>query len=95
MESFVTALQNHDAVGNHPQGKRIHQLTSKSFQKAAAGLMLGAMVLWVCALVDVLKKEFPGENEKLMWILIIVLTGWIGALIYWFIGREKGTLVAA
>ena len=62
---------------------------------AAAGLMLGAMVLWVCALVDVLKKEFPGENEKLMWILIIVLTGWIGALIYWFIGREKGTLAAA
>jgi len=25
-------------------------------------------------------------------VLIILLAGWIGALIYWFVGREKGTL---
>ena len=35
--SFVTALQTHDGVGNHPHGKRLHHLTSPSFQKAAAG----------------------------------------------------------
>lgn len=40
LESFVTALQTHDSVGNHPRGARIHQLTSKSFQKAAAALTL-------------------------------------------------------
>ncbi len=40
IESFVIGLQTHDAVGNHPQGQRIHQLTSKSFQKAAAALTL-------------------------------------------------------
>lgn len=40
IESFVTALQTHDSVGNHPHGKRIHHLTSKSFQKAAAALTL-------------------------------------------------------
>ena len=38
--SFVTALQTHDCVGNHPHGKRLHQLTSKAFQKSAAGLTL-------------------------------------------------------
>lgn len=38
--SFVTALQTHDSVGNHPQGKRFHQLASKSFQRAAAALVL-------------------------------------------------------
>jgi len=40
IDSMVTSLQNHDGIGNHPQGKRIHQLTSKAFQKAAAGLTL-------------------------------------------------------
>ena len=40
MASFVTALQTHDGIGNHPHGKRLHQLTSKSFQKAAAAIAL-------------------------------------------------------
>ena len=39
-ESLVVALQTHDSVGNHPHGKRIHHLTSKEFQKAAAALVL-------------------------------------------------------
>ena len=40
LTSLVIALQTHDSVGNHPHGKRIHQLASKSFQKAAAALIL-------------------------------------------------------
>lgn len=40
LESLVIGLQTHDSVGNHPHGKRIHQLTSKEFQKAAAALVL-------------------------------------------------------
>lgn len=38
--AFVTALQTHDAVGNHPHGKRLHHLSSKDYQKAAAALIL-------------------------------------------------------
>lgn len=38
--SLVTALQTHDSVGNHPHGRRLHQLTSTEFQKAAAALMM-------------------------------------------------------
>ena len=40
VESFVMGLQTHDAVGNHPRGQRIHQLTSKAFQKASSGLTI-------------------------------------------------------
>jgi len=40
LASFVTALQTHDGVGNHPGGLRLHHLTSKDFQKAAAALAL-------------------------------------------------------
>jgi alpha-amylase len=38
--SLVTALQTHDCVGNHPHGKRIHELTSKAYQRAVAGVMM-------------------------------------------------------
>ncbi len=39
-ESLVVALQTHDAVGNHPEGKRIHQVTSIDYQRAAVPLVL-------------------------------------------------------
>lgn len=40
IESLVMALQTHDSVGNHPHGKRLHQLTCVDFQRAAAPLIL-------------------------------------------------------
>lgn len=40
LESFITGLQTHDSVGNHPHGRRLHQVASKDFQKAAATLTL-------------------------------------------------------
>ena len=61
----------------------------------AAALIAAASAFWVTALIDLLKREFPGENEKLIWVLVVVLTGLIGALIYWYTGRDKGSLVAA
>ncbi len=40
IESLIMALQTHDSVGNHPQGKRIHQLMSFDFQKSAIPIFL-------------------------------------------------------
>jgi len=59
-----------------------------------AAAMIALMVFWIIALIDAAKREFPGQNDKLMWILVIVLVGWIGALIYWFVGRQRGTMRA-
>ena len=51
---------------------------------------IAGVVFWVFALVDCVQREFPGQNDKLMWILIVALLHWIGALVYWFVGRPKG-----
>ncbi|MEL7498050.1 MAG: alpha-amylase family glycosyl hydrolase [Planctomycetota bacterium] len=40
LSSLITALQTHDSVGNHPHGKRLHQLTSLEFFKSAVPLIL-------------------------------------------------------
>ncbi len=55
-----------------------------------SGLLgVASTVLWIWVLVEVLTKETSEENTKLIWVLVIVLTGWIGALIYLFVRRPE------
>ena len=53
-------------------------------------IILGILgfVLWVLMIIDVAKRKFKQENDKIMWILIIALTGVIGALIYYFMIKK-------
>ncbi|MCG2789124.1 MAG: PLDc N-terminal domain-containing protein [Actinomycetia bacterium] len=58
----------------------------------AAGIFL--FVVWIIMLVDCAKRdssEFPnaGESAKTMWLLIILLTSGVGAIIYYFVVRKK------
>ncbi|HBE66510.1 MAG TPA: malto-oligosyltrehalose trehalohydrolase [Planctomycetaceae bacterium] len=55
-ESFIVGLQTHDCVGNHPAGKRLHQLTSREYQLAAAPLAI---------LSPGIPQIFMGEEEAL------------------------------
>jgi Phospholipase_D-nuclease N-terminal len=54
-------------------------------------IMLGLLsfVFWIWMLIDSIKNESISSNEKVAWVLAIVLTHWLGALIYFFAGRPK------
>ena len=52
-------------------------------------LAAAALVLWIWALVDAIKNPRLADNERLIWVLVIVLTNWIGAIIYLVVGRKK------
>ena len=54
-----------------------------------AVLGIGGTILWIWMIVDCATKEKSEGNDKLIWILIIVLTHWIGALIYLLVRRPK------
>lgn len=54
---------------------------------ALVGLALTAFWIWM--LVDCATKEPSTGNEKIVWILVIALTGWIGALIYFLVRRPQ------
>ncbi|MDO8682354.1 MAG: PLDc N-terminal domain-containing protein [Armatimonadota bacterium] len=47
------------------------------------------LAFWIWMIVDCATKEPSEGNEKLIWILIILLTGPIGAIIYFFARRSK------
>ena len=51
-------------------------------------LMLFSFVLWVYCLIDILKNRFE-QNDKLIWILVVLLVPFLGSLLYLFIGKNK------
>jgi hypothetical protein len=53
-------------------------------------LSLASLAFWIWMLVDCAQTpEKPGGNEKLVWILILIFTSWLGALLYFFIVRQQ------
>jgi hypothetical protein len=46
-------------------------------------------IFWIWMLVDCATKEPNTGNEKIVWVLIIIFTHWIGAAIYYFARRPK------
>ena len=55
----------------------------------AVVLGVGGTVLWLWMLIDCVTKEPDRGSDKIAWILIIVFTGWIGALVYWIVRRPQ------
>ena len=54
------------------------------------GVAIFSFVFWLKMLIDAAKRNFKNEeNEKIVWILIIIFTGLIVALIYYFVVRRK------
>ena len=46
-------------------------------------------IFWIWVLVDCATKESKEGNDKIVWILIIIFTHWIGALIYFLVRRPE------
>jgi uncharacterized membrane protein YhaH (DUF805 family) len=45
-------------------------------------------VVWFRALIDILKSEFK-DNNKLIWLLTVILVPFIGAIVYFAIGKKQ------
>jgi len=52
-------------------------------------LTLVGGAFWVWMLIDCATRESEQGNTKLVWVIIIVFTNFIGALIYYFVRRPQ------
>ena len=50
-------------------------------------ILFGGTILWIWMLIECVTKESSEGNDKLVWLLVILFTHWIGALIYYFVRR--------
>lgn len=52
-------------------------------------VILAGFIFWVWVIVDCATKEPSEGNDRIVWILIILFTHIIGALIYYFVRRPE------
>lgn len=61
------------------------------FGFAFAGIMALVMVLvfvfWIWMIVDCAQRHFKNQTEKILWLIIVILLGWLGALAYLLVVR--------
>lgn len=53
------------------------------------GLALLAFVFWVWMLVDCVTKEASTGNDKLIWVLLLIFTHLLGAVLYFIVRRPR------
>ncbi len=58
------------------------------FMIVGAVIGLVSMVIWVLALVDVIKNPRLTDNERIIWVIVILFTQCLGAVLYYIVGRK-------
>ncbi len=53
-------------------------------------IFISMFIIWLRALFEILKSDFTGNN-KIIWLLAVVLVPFIGAIAYFTIGRKQKT----
>ncbi|MGM5484708.1 MAG: PspC domain-containing protein [Nanobdellota archaeon] len=66
----------------------LHDFAFPLFMPFIGLFSIAAFVFWIWAIIDCIKSEKRTE-EKLIWVLLILLLNFIGALIYAIIGRGR------
>jgi hypothetical protein len=52
-------------------------------------LVLAASAFWIWMIVDCATNEPSEGNDKLIWLLVIILVHLLGAILYYFIRRPQ------
>ena len=48
-----------------------------------------SVIFWIFMLVDSIKRKYKNSDDKIIWGLVVVLLGVLGALIYYFVVKRK------
>lgn len=51
-------------------------------------LALGGLIFWIKMIAEVATSDFDNPDSKITWLLVTILLGFLGALIYYFVGRN-------
>ena len=52
-------------------------------------IALAMFAFWIWMLIAAIQNKGLTDGEKIAWVLVIVLVGFLGALIYFFAGHPK------
>jgi hypothetical protein len=52
-------------------------------------IVLAAFAFWIWMLIHAITNKGLRDTEKLIWVLVVLFLHFIGALIYFFVGRPR------
>lgn len=52
-------------------------------------LVIGGLIFWIKIIIEIATSNFSDKDAKIIWLLITILLGFFGALIYFFAGRHR------
>ena len=53
------------------------------------GLGIIGLAIYAFTIYDVITSNFANDNDKLIWVIIVVLVPLVGAVLWFLIGRGK------
>jgi hypothetical protein len=56
-----------------------------------AAVSLAVFAFWLWMLIHAITNKGLQDAEKIVWVLVIIFLPFIGSIIYFFIGRPKGS----
>jgi hypothetical protein len=58
---------------------------------ALIGIAIGvlACVFWIWMLIHAIQNKGLNDGERIVWVLVVLFLHFLGALIYFFVGRPK------
>lgn len=65
------------------------------FVLLSAAIGLAGCIFWIWMLVHAITNKGIGDGEKIAWVLVIIFLPVIGCILYFFIGRPKGSAAVA
>jgi hypothetical protein len=54
-----------------------------------ACLALLTSLLWIWAVIDILRSDFKKDSDKIVWLLVVFFLHFFGAIIYLVIGTKQ------
>ncbi len=58
-------------------------------------LMIAATAFWVWMILDCLQNELSTGNDKVVWLLLLIFSHFVGTLIYFIVRRGATTKTAS
>lgn len=52
-------------------------------------LPITSIILWLLALVSILKSNFKDNVTRVMWMVLVLVLPVIGAILYFYIGKKQ------
>jgi hypothetical protein len=52
-------------------------------------IIVCVLLIPVMALVEIIRSQFANPENKIIWVLVVLLMPFIGAFLYWIFGRQQ------